>query len=171
MKLARWAVITGLVLVCTAFVNTPYGEDRLDAQIQRLREGKSASISDADFRNIRRDTYSKFITFAAELYVKHIKWSLISPEKQGGWPYRSFVVIEPEWIEDIYREIKHKAEKTGDSLFDYALLCPALYLVDEPEVQRILTRLERKDEFLHKDALRNLDTWRAEVAKRLRGRR
>jgi hypothetical protein len=171
MKFTRRITIIALVLVCKSFVTAAYGEDRLDAEIRRLRDGKTATISDADFRKLRSDTYHKFVAFTAELYIEHIKWSLISPEKQGGWPYRSFVVTEAEWIEDIYREIKKKADETGDALFDYALVCPALYLVDEPEVQRILTRLERNDQFLHKEALRNLDTWRAEVSKRLRARR
>ena len=55
---------------------------------------------------------------------------------------------------------------------DYALICPALYLVDEPEVQRLLARLEQKDDFLYKQAHKNLDTWwRVEIAKRLQARR
>jgi hypothetical protein len=77
---------------------------------------------------------------------------LISPKNQGGWPFRSFVVEEPDWIADIYRVLKKKAEQTEDSLIDYALLCPALYLVDEPGVQRLLARLEQKDQFLYKQA-------------------
>jgi hypothetical protein len=45
---------------------------------------------------------------------------------------------------------------------------PALYIVDEPEVQRLLARLEKKDQFLYKQAHENLDKWwRVEIAKRL----
>ena len=79
------------------------------------------------------------------------------------------------WIsrvdDDIYRNLKTKAEQTGDSLIDYALICPALYLVDEAEVQRLLARREGKDQFLYKQARKNLDVWRKEIAKRLRSRR
>ena len=51
--------------------------------------------------------------------------------------------------------LKKKAEQTDDSLIDYALICPALYMVDEPEVQRLLARLEQKDDFLYKQARKN----------------
>lgn len=82
------------------------------------------------------------------------------------------MVEEPDWIADIYRNLKKKAEQADDPLMDYALICPALYLVDEPEVQRLLVRLEQKDQFLNKQARKNLDTWwRVEVAKRLHARR
>lgn len=173
MKLRRSATIIALVLLCDAmsFAAIAYTEDLLDVQIQRLRDGRKPTLTDAEFRKVRADTFEKFLGFAADLYIEHIKWSLVSPEKQGGWPYRSFVVVEPEWVEGIFRKIKEKADKTGNSLFDYALICPALYLVDEPEVQNILARLERKDQFLHKQAHMNLNTWRAKVSETLRSRR
>ena len=148
-----------------------YGQTSLDAQIQRLREGKKITISDSEFLKYRSDAFDKFLVFAADLYLEQVKWSLISPETQGGWPYRSFVVESPEWIDDIYRNLKTKSVKTGDSLIDYALICPALYLVDEAEVQRLLIRLEGKDQFLYKQARKNMDVWRKEIAKRLRSRR
>ena len=81
------------------------------------------------------------------------------------------MVEELDWVEEIYRKIKEKADETGDPLFEYALICPALYLVNEQEVQRILTQLERKDKFLYRQAYANLKTWRAKVSDRLRSRR
>jgi hypothetical protein len=100
---------------------------------------------------------SKFLGFAADLYIEQIKWSLISPKNHGGWPVRSFIVEEPDWVADIYRILKKKAEQTDDPLIDYALICPALYMIDEPEVQRLLVRLEQRDHFLYKQAQENLD--------------
>ncbi len=159
-------------LTVTSSAATAYSQVSLDDQIQRLREGKEITISDAEFLKARTDRYDKFLEFAADLYIEQIKWSLISPKKHGGWPVRSFVVEEADWIADIYRNLKKKAEQTDDSLIDYALICPALYMVDEPEVQRLLARLEQKDQFLYKQAHENLDRWwRVEVAKRLRARR
>jgi hypothetical protein len=159
-------------MAVTSSAATAYSQVSLDNQIQRLREGKEITISDADFLKARMDPHNKFLAFAADLYVEQIKWSLISPKKHGGWPVRSFVVEEPDWIGDIYRILKKKAEQSDDSIFDYALICPALYMVDEPEVQRLLARLEQKDQFLYKQAHENLDKWwRVEVAKRLRVRR
>lgn len=171
MKFTRSVTIIALISLCMSLAIIAYGEDALDSQIQRLREGKALTMSDAESLNIRKNTYDNFLNFAAELYVEHVKWSLISPEKQGGWPYRSFIVEEPAWIQKIYQRLKQKAEKTDDPIFDYTLICPALYLENEPEVERILTRLERKDQFLYKQALSNLDSWKAEVSKRLRARR
>jgi hypothetical protein len=68
----------------------------LDDQIQRLRDGKKITISGADFLKARTDRHDKFLQFAADLYIEQIKWSLISPEKHGGWPVRSFIVEEPD---------------------------------------------------------------------------
>ncbi len=82
---------------------------------------------------------------------------MISPKNHGGWPVRSFIVEEPDWVADIYRILKKKAEQTDDPLIDYALICPALYMIDEPEVQRLLVRLEQRDHFLYKQAQENLD--------------
>jgi hypothetical protein len=173
MKVRQSAAIIALVFLCNAmsFAAIAYSEDLLDGQIQRLRERRKLTMSDAEFLKLREDTFDKFLAFAADLYIEQIKWSLISPEKQSAWPYRSFIVVEPEWVEEIYRKIKEKADKTGDPLLDYALICPALYLVNEPEVQKILTRLERKDQFLYKQAHSNLNTWRTKVSDRLRSRR
>jgi hypothetical protein len=86
---------------------TAYSQVSLDDQ--RLREGKKITISEADFRKARTDSYNKFLEFAADLYIEQIKWSLISPKKHGGWPIRSFVVEEPDWIADIYRNLKKKS--------------------------------------------------------------
>ena len=169
-------VLLGYFLIAaiavTSSAPTAYSQVSLDDQIQRLREGRKITISDAEFLKARTDPYEKFLGFAADLYIEQVKWSLISPKKHGGWPVRSFVVEEPDWIADIYRILKKKAEQTDDPLMDYALICPALYMVDEPEVQRLLARLEQKDDFLYKQAHKNLDTWwRVEIAKRLHARR
>jgi CheY-like chemotaxis protein len=165
--------VFALLWLCSLIFSTvsAYGQNSLDAQIQRLREGKKTAISDSEFLKYRSDGFDKFLMFAADFYIEQVKWSLISPETQGGWPYRSFVVESPEWIDDIYRNLKRKAEQSGESLVDYALICPALYLVDEAEVQRLLARLEGNDQFLYKQARENLDVWRREIAKRLRSRR
>ena len=173
MKFRVSLSVFALLCLCsfTSSAATVYGQVTLDGQMQPLREGKGITISDADFRKARSDTFDKFLAFATDFYIEQVKWSLISPKDQGGWPYRSFVVESSEWIGQIYRNLKKKAEQTGDSLMDYALICPALYLVDEAEVQRLLARLERKDQFLYKQARENLDRWRAEIARRLRARR
>jgi hypothetical protein len=170
MVLLAYFLIAGIAVTLSA--PTTYSQVLLDDQIQRLREGKKVTISDVDFLKARTEQYDKFLGFAADLYIEQVKWSLISPKKHGGWPVRSFVIEEPDWIADIYRNLKKKAEQTDDSLIDYALICPALYMADEPEVQRLLARLEKKDQFLYKQAHVNLDRWwRVEVAKRLRARR
>ena len=169
-------VLLGYFLIAaiavTSSAATAYSQVSLDDQIQRLREAKKITISDVDFLKARTESYNKFLGFAADLYIEQVKWSLISPKNHGGWPVRSFIVEEPDWIADIYRVLKKKAEQTDDSLIDYVLICPALYLVDEPEVQRLLGRLEQKDQFLYKQAHENLDRWwRVEIAKRLLARR
>lgn len=98
-------------ITITSSAATGYSQVPLDDQIQRLREGKKITISDADFLKARMDPHNKFLVFAADLYVEQIKWSLISPKKHGGWPVRSFVIEEPDWIADIYRILKKKPNR------------------------------------------------------------
>ena len=114
MVLLGYLLIAAIAVISSAA--TAYSQVSLDDQIQRLREGKKITISEADFLKARTDPYDKFLEFAAELYIEQIRWSLISPKKHGGWPVRSFVVEEPDWIADIYRNLKKKAERTDDSL-------------------------------------------------------
>ena len=93
MKFIRVAPTIALSSFCSAilFAVVAYCQDPLESQIQRLRgEGKTVTINDTEFRKLRAETFDKFLGFAADLYVEHIKWSLVSPEKQGAWPYRSF---------------------------------------------------------------------------------
>ncbi len=108
-------VLLGYLLIAaiavTSSAATAYSQASLDDQIQRLRDGKKITISDADFLKARTDAYNKFLGFAADLYIEQIKWSLISPKNQGGWPFRSFVVEEPDWIADIYRVLKKKPSR------------------------------------------------------------
>lgn len=78
--------VSPLLCLCSITLSaaTAYGQVSLDAQIQRLREGKEISISDADFLKSRVDAHDKFLWFAVDLYIEQIKWSLISPERHGG---------------------------------------------------------------------------------------
>jgi hypothetical protein len=99
------------VITVTSSAATAYSQVSLDDEIQRLREGKEITISDADFLKARTDRHDKFLEFAADLYIEQIKWSLISPKKHGGWPVRSFVVEEPDWIADIDRVLRKKPSR------------------------------------------------------------
>ena len=106
----------------------------------------------------------------AEVYIEQVKWSLIWTNTQGGRPFRSFAILEPDWIHAVHRKIKEKVDKTGDPLFDYAPICPALYLANEPEVTKILIRLEKKDHFLYDQADMNLEFRRDKISDMLRSR-
>ena len=52
---------------------TAYSQVSLDDQIQRLREGRKITISDADFLKARMDPYEKFLRFAADFYIEQVK--------------------------------------------------------------------------------------------------
>jgi hypothetical protein len=52
----------------TASTSIAYGQISLDAQIQRLREGKKITISDAEFLKVRTEEFDKFLVFAADFY-------------------------------------------------------------------------------------------------------
>ena len=108
MKFRKSLWVFPLLCLCGVISSaaTASSQVSVDDQIQRLREGKKITISDAEFLKARTDAFDKFYVLAADLYVEQIKWSLISPEKHGGWPFRSFIVEEPEWISEIYRNLK-----------------------------------------------------------------
>ena len=65
-------VLLGCFLIAaiavTSSAATAYSQVSLDDQIQRLREGKKVTISDAEFLKARMDPYTKFLGFAADLY-------------------------------------------------------------------------------------------------------
>ena len=64
-------VLLGYFLVAaitiTSSAATAYSQVSLDDQIQRLREGKELTISDADFLEARMDPHNKLLAFAADL--------------------------------------------------------------------------------------------------------
>ena len=97
-------VLLGYFLIAAVAVTssapTAYSQVSLDDQIQRLREEKGNNKRCGVPKSLEHP-YEKFLGFAADLYIEQVKWSLISPKKHGGWPVRSFIVEEPDWIADI----------------------------------------------------------------------
>ena len=84
-------VLLGYFLIAAVAVTssapTAYSQVSLDDQIQRLREGKKVTISDAEFLKARTEPYEKFLGFAADLYIEQVKWSLISPKSTAVGPF------------------------------------------------------------------------------------
>jgi hypothetical protein len=156
-----------LLLNCLILPNNAPCEDRISAQIQRLREGKNVALIDTEFEKLQKATVERFYDAAAEIYIEHVKWSIIYPEKYGGWPARDYLLANQSLVEPIHRRLKQKSEETIDTLFDYALICPALYISNEEEVQKLLARLEAKDEFLYNRATTQLKWWRDFISKQL----
>ena len=147
------------------------GEDPVDAQIQRLREGKDVTMSDAEFQKIRLASFNRYYDIAAQSYLDQVKWSIVFPEKQGGWPAKSVLIIDSDIREPIYQRLKQKSVETNDPIFDYALICPALYMMNEPEVLKLLVRLQAKDAFLYDRADTEIKWWRNVISKQLGAKR
>ena|SRR2546427_7308900 len=159
------AVILASLFHWSPIVHEVLADDPLSDQIQRLREGKKVSISDSEFYKLRSASFDKFYDVAAQVYIDQVRWSLIDPDDHGGWPVRSPLLMIPGVLEPIHQRLKAKSDETYDTIFDYALICPGLYMHNEAEVQKVLSRLKAKDAFLYKRANAELKSWRAYVSK------
>lgn len=87
----------------------------------------------------------------AQLYLSEVKASIIDPENHGGWPYRSFLVMDGgSQAESLLDELKRSYAESPNPTLAYALVCPALYAGDEALVGQLEAYLKRTDPYLHK---------------------
>lgn len=128
--------------------------DPLDELIGAARRG----VAPTDMAQVRATIQSvlgragqAYDKAVAQLYLSEVKASIIDPENHGGWPYRSFIVMdEGSLSRDLIEELKRAFGENPDPILAYALVCPALYAGDEALVGKAEAYLRTADPYLYK---------------------
>ena len=139
--------------------------DALDDLITGLRSGAITGV-DPDKRKAILDaanaeaseTYRQGLV---ALYLWQIKASIADGEHHGGWPYRSFIIMDQYMRKALTAGLTKQFDEAPDSILAYALLCPALYAQDDALFARADTYLKENDAFLRQMQEENLEKyWR-----------
>lgn len=144
--------------------------DPLDELIGAARRGVAPSDLAqvrATIKSVLADHGQAYDRAVAQLYLSEVKASIIDPENHGGWPYRSFLVMdEGVQAETLLHELKRVYAESPNPTLAYALVCPALYAGDEALVGQLEAYLKRTDPYLHKlEQARVNEFWRPWIKK------
>lgn len=128
--------------------------DPLDELIGAARRGVAPSDLAqvrATIKSVLADHGRAYDRAVAQLYLSEVKASIIDPENHGGWPYRSFLVMDKGSLsEDLLTELKREYAENPNPVLAYALICPALYASDETLVGQLEAYLKLTDPYLYK---------------------
>jgi hypothetical protein len=135
----------------------PARADHLDDMIGALRVGAKFDPSQLGTNLLTAmsaqsgSSSQAFSDAEANLYLYEIKLSIIDPESEGGWPYRSFLIQSDLNLRKMLTDaLTARFAATPDPLLAYASICPALYAKDEKQVASLESYLKDKDPFLYK---------------------
>ena len=149
--------------------------DRLDDMIATLRSGGRINpnrLGHNIFKELKGDPdpSDAYSVALANLYIREIKLSIVDPDTQGGWPYHSFLVEDPNDLRrDLTDALTARFKAKPDSITAYALICPVLYAGDEKKVAFYQTYLKANDPFLYKREQKNITAyWRKGIADELK---
>ena len=160
------------VLAPAATAPAPRPPDPLDEIISARRRGDLPGDPNAE-----QDAIQKRLSTAAtaertamtNAYLAQVKASIIDPENHGGWPCRSWLVVQSTPRRMITPLLKTRFERTPDAGLAFAVICPALYAKDEALLNRALAYLEKNDPFLHQLANQQMKSfWMPFIADMLR---
>lgn len=127
--------------------------DQLDDLIAGLRSG--AVTVDPDKRaEILKTTGAaaskSYHDGIVNLYLWEIKTSIVDPDRNGGWPYRSFLVEgDPSVRKNLTKALNERFEAQPDAILAYALICPSIYAGDDKQVESLESYLKDNDSFLY----------------------
>jgi hypothetical protein len=138
--------------------------DPLDELITGMRSGVTVDAGQQAriFKTTGTAASRSYIDSVVNLYLWEIKASIIDPDNNGGWPYRSFLVEgNPSVRKHLTQALMERFEEKPDSILVYAAICPALYSGDEKLVNRLESYLKANDSFLYKLEQAQIDqSWR-----------
>jgi hypothetical protein len=141
--------------------------DQLDDVIASMRSGASAPANKKDIlKGTSEAAYKAYTDSIVDLYLQEIKFSIIDPDDNGGWPFRSFLVESDFYSrKHLTNALKERFDKKPDALLAYALVCPALYVSDTALVDRLERYLKDNDPFLYKlEQIQIAQYWRPFIA-------
>jgi hypothetical protein len=138
--------------------------DQLDDLIADMKKGVTAAPDkQAEILKATGTAASKsYRDSIVNLYLWEVKASIVDPENNGGWPYRSFLVEgDPSVRKSLTKALKDRFEEKPYSLLVYAAICPAIYTGDDKLVDRLQLYLKGHDSFLYKLEQTQIDQyWR-----------
>ncbi len=149
--------------------------DPLDEMITTLRSGAEPSRDGASalaaYKAASEPVSKAYRDGIADLYLLEIKYSIVDPDHNGGWPYRSFLLdrflAEDDGIalrRNLTDQLKQRFADKPDPVLAYALVCPALYAGDEELVAQLQAYLKDHDPYLFKREQAALErSWRPGV--------
>lgn len=146
-----WLIFSGCVLAVAA--TAPRPPDPLDEIISGMRQGKSRGNPASEQEAIQKSlatTSSAESTALTNAYLAQVKASIIDLENHGGWPCRSWLVVQSTPRRMITPTLRLRFERTPDAILAFAMICPALYAKDDVLLERALDYLEKNDPFLHR---------------------
>ena len=138
---------------CLAFSAPLLRADRLDDLVAGLRSGAITSVDPAKRAEILKSTgetaNNAFHESMVNLYLWEIKASIVDSDNHGGWPYRSFIVYDPDLRGSLTKALKARYEDKPDPVLAYARICPAIYAGDDQAVAGLESYLKQNDSFLY----------------------
>ncbi len=156
------ALLSGIVFLALGFFAHA---DIFDDQLENLRKGKKMDLSPDDFAAATKkafETYEKTPDdpeAMADIYMAQVKWSILDEERHGGWPVRSWLIMEEPKRKILFKTLKARFEKNSDAITAYCLLPSALFEKDAELGQKLMTTVKEKDEFLAKKLLKAGEFW------------
>lgn len=144
--------------------------DPLDELIGAARRGVAPSdmtLVRAAIKTALGNDGQAYDRAVAQLYLSEVKASILDPENHGGWPYRSFLVMDGgSQLEALFDELKRAYGESPNPILAYALVCPALYARDEALVGQLEAYLKLTDPYLYRmEQARVNDYWRPWIKK------
>ena len=140
----RASLLVTLVAGLLALSPAPAAEIA-DAQIERVRKGLPFVPEELE-RSIQESDERHRVYHTAQ-YLTEVKWSLIEPEHQGGWPFRSEILMQYPRV--LFNVLSKMAKETDDPVVHYALVFPALSVKDDRESRAQIAWLHDHDQFLY----------------------
>jgi hypothetical protein len=124
----------------------------LDDLVAGARSGTPAPADKNDIlKAAGKAAYGAYTDTLADLYLEEIKVSIVDPDQNGGWPFRSSL-IESDYYsrKSLTRELNRRFDEKPDAVLAYASICPALYAGDAARIDRLERYLQANDPFLYK---------------------
>ncbi|MEA3209103.1 MAG: hypothetical protein QOE70_2160 [Chthoniobacter sp.] len=154
-----------LSLVALFALGFPAHADVFDDQIELLRQGKKMSLTPEDFAEETSKASAAYEkkpddpNAMADMYMAQVKWAILDKENHGGWPVRSWLMMQKEKRKTVFDILKARYDKSPEPFLAYCLIPPALYAKDADLGSKLVKLLKEKDPFLSKRLEDSRDFW------------
>ncbi len=120
--------------------------DEIDDLVDDLVSGGSPRMEMSKWMSLQKASDTKFEkdfqTIAADWYLAQVKWSIVDQERHGGWPFRSFLVMDKGNRILVMKELKQRYAAGKSPLLAYALIAPAIYEADQALEKEVVAKAD-----------------------------